>query len=100
MELTVDFETGVIEQIKNDPAFANALLLEVEDLLLNSDSEPVQGMLRVLVHGTVGLTTLAESLSMTRDSLQQLFSQDATPDAASLSAVEKALRLALGVAAS
>jgi DNA-binding phage protein len=100
MELTVDFETGIIEQIRTDQAFTNALLDEVEEVLSEDENEPAQGILRVLVTGTIGFDTLAKFLSMSGQSIQQLLSQEIPPDTTSLKAITKALRLALGVAAS
>ncbi|RZT08741.1 hypothetical protein SAMN05216319_2843 [Duganella sp. CF402] len=100
MELTADFETGLIEQVRQDPLFANALLDEVGELILAKENFPAQGMLRVLVNATVGLDTLAEALSMTGPSLRKLLSQDTDIDTASLQAITQALKLALGVAAS
>lgn len=100
MELTVDFETGIIEQIRQDPLFANALLDEVDGALLEKDSSPAQGMLRVLVIGTVGWDSLANQLSMTSKSLRKLLAPESEVDTTSLSAIAKALKLAIGVAAS
>lgn len=100
MELTVDFEAGIIEQIRQDPLFANALLDEVDEVFLAKDSSPAQGMLRVLVTGTVGFDSLANQLSMTSKSLRTLLAPETEVAPASLSAIAKALKLALGVAAS
>jgi DNA-binding phage protein len=100
MELTVDFETGIIEQIRSDQTFTNILLDELEELLSKSEREPAQGMLRVLIAGTVGFDALANSLSMTNLALQQLLTQKTPPHTASLKAITKALKLALRVTAS
>ncbi|MBV7537142.1 hypothetical protein KW842_15345 [Duganella sp. sic0402] len=100
MELTVDFETEIIEQIRSDQAFTNILLDELEELLSQSECEPAQGMLRVLIVGTIGFDALANSLSIPSLSLQQLLSQKNPPHNASLKVITKALKLALRVAAS
>jgi DNA-binding phage protein len=99
MELA-GFEVGIVERIQREPAFAVALMTEVNEAFAEDENNIAKGILRVLTFGTVGFSALAQSLSLTAETLQQLLSQDATPDAASLRAVEKALRLALGVAAS
>ncbi|MRW94640.1 transcriptional regulator [Duganella sp. FT80W] len=98
MELA-GFEVGIVERIQREPAFAAALIEEVDEALTEGENSVAKGMLRVLTVGTIGFFALAQSLSVTAESLQQSLSQQATPDAASLRAVEKALRLALGVAA-
>lgn len=98
MELTVDFETGMIEQIRQDPLFATTLLDEVNEVLTEKDSSPAQSMLRVLVMGTVGFDSLAHQLSMTTTALQKSLAHGADIDTANLGAIAQALKLALGVA--
>lgn len=100
MELTVDFEAGIIEQIRTDQAFTNALIDEVDEVLAEGENEPAQGILRVLVSGTIGFDALAKTLSMSSQSLQELLSQEMSPDTASLKTITTALKLALRVAAS
>lgn len=99
MELA-GFEVGIVQRIKREPAFAAALMAEVDEAFSEDESNIAKSILRVLAVGTVGLPILAQSLSLTTETLQQLLAQDATPDLASLRTVEKALKLALGVAAS
>ena len=100
MELTQDFDIGIIERVDRDPLFARAMLDEVNELLAVGDYEPVPGMLRVLIMGTVGFDYLARPLSMAGDMLSQMLSAGSHPSTASLSAIASALKLEFGIALS
>ena len=100
MELMRDFETGIVERIERDPAFARALLDEVNELLAVGDDGPVRGMLRALIKGTVGFDYLSRPLSMTGETLRQMLSANSKPAIASLSAIASALKREFGATAS
>ena len=97
MELMRDFEAGIVERIERDPAFARAMLDEVNALLAAGDDEPVPGMLRVLIKGTVGFDYLSRPLSMTGETLRQMLSASSHPAITSLSAIANALKLEFGM---
>lgn len=100
MELTRDFEAGIIERIAADPAFASAMLDEIDGLLQTGDEPVARGMLRALTAGTVGFEALSRPLSTTGETLQKILSTDAFTASPSLSAIVNALKRELGVAAS
>ena len=50
MEMTRDFKETIAARIQNDPAFAQALLDEAIDLLVNGESELAQSILHDLVN--------------------------------------------------
>lgn len=100
MELTRDFEVGVVERIERDPAFARAMLDEVSELLAAGDDEPVPGMLRALIKGTVGFDYLSRPLSMTSETLRQILSANSEPTIACLSAIASALKQEFDMTAS
>lgn len=100
MELTQNYDIGIIERIKHERAFAEALLDEVDETADSKEYSITQEVLRVLVIGTVGFDGLSHTLPITSEKLQELLEAASPPPASQLSAITKALRLALGVAAS
>ncbi|MCU6496704.1 transcriptional regulator [Rugamonas sp. A1-17] len=100
MELTRDFERGITERIAADPAFASAVLDEIDELLLAGDDATARGMLRALVMGTIGVDALARPLDTASESLHQILSTDVAFPSPGLSAIVSALKRELGVAAS
>lgn len=100
MELTQNYDIGIIERLRRDRAFAEAMLTEVEETLGNGEYATAQELLRVLVLGTVGFGGLSRSLSMTAKKLQEVLETPSPSVSGQLSAIAKALKLALGVAAS
>ncbi|GJJ01015.1 hypothetical protein RugamoR64_15530 [Duganella rhizosphaerae] len=100
MELTRDFETGIVDRIAADPAFANAMLDEVEEALKASGDGAARGMLRALIAGTIGFEALSRPLSTTGEALQTSLLTDDSTMPPPLSAILAALKRELGVAAS
>ncbi len=100
MELTQNYDIGIIERIKSERAFAEALLDEVDETSNTKEYPVTQELLRVLVIGTVGFDALSHSLLMTGEKLQHLLEADSPPTPSQMSAITKALKLAMGVAAS
>lgn len=100
MELTQDFDVGIIERLQRDRAFATALLDEIEETLRESEYGVARDMLRTLVAGTVGFDGLSTALSMTGDRLSYLLSTKEKSSPEDLSAIASALKRAFGVAAS
>jgi hypothetical protein len=100
MELTQDVETGLIERVAADPAFANAMLDEIGELLLAGEEAAARGMLRVVVAGTTGFDVLSRPLAMTGEALRRALLTDSLATGPSLSAIFSALKRELGVAAS
>lgn len=61
MALTVDYRETIAARIKEDPAFARALLDEATTLLLNGEAESARLLLRDLTHGLVGFEGLVRA---------------------------------------
>jgi len=59
MALTRDFKETVVARVKNDPAFARALLNEAVMLFLDGEAETSKLILRDLVNATIGFEALA-----------------------------------------
>lgn len=100
MELTQDFEVGIIERIQRDRAFAEALMDEVEETLGECEYGVARGMLRTLVTGTIGFDALSETLSMTSETLIHMLSSTATTSPGELGAIASALKHKFGMASS
>lgn len=100
MELTQNYDIGVIARIERDRTFADALLEEATGTLADQEYDVTQEILRVLVTGTVGYELLARSLSMTSEKLREILEAAAPPLPAQLSAITRALQHALDVTAS
>jgi len=97
MALTRNFKDTVIARVKNDPAFAQALLDEALTLMLNGEPDTAKLVLRDLINATVGFETLAEELHKPSKSLHRMLSISGNPTLANLSAILVAIKKALHV---
>ena len=97
MALTRDFKETVAARVKNDPAFAQALLDEALTLLLNGEPEQAKLILRDLVNATIGFEGLAEDLHKPSKSLHRMLSRSGNPTLENFSAVLVSIRKALHV---
>lgn len=100
MELTQNYDIGVIERIRRERAFVEGLLDEVDETLDSKEYPVAQELLRVLVLGTVGFSALSRSLSMRSETLQEILETAEPPDPAHLNAIACALKRALDVTTS
>ena len=92
MALTRDFKIAVIERIQREPELARAMLDEAMELLQNGDPEAARGMLRVLVHATVGFEGLAAQTNGDAKSLHRMLSAKGNPGMNKLSTILNAVR--------
>lgn len=97
MALTRDFKQTVIERVKRDPAFAQALLDEAATLFLNGEPEPARLILRDLVNATLGFEQLATLTSKPSKSLHRMLSPNGNPSMDNLAAIIDAIRGRLNV---
>jgi DNA-binding phage protein len=97
MALTRDFKETVAARVQTDPAFAQALLDEAIDLLVNGDPESSKLILRDLVNATVGFEALAEEVHKPAKSLHRMLSQQGNPTMSNISAVFAAVKRRLNV---
>ncbi len=97
MALTRNFKETIIARVKNDPAFAQALLDEALTLMLNGEPDTAKLVLRDLVNATVGFETLAEELHKPSKSLHRMLSISGNPTLANLSSILVAIKKALHV---
>jgi DNA-binding phage protein len=87
MALTRDFKKTVKKRVECDPDFADALLHEAVDLMLDGDSTTAKLILRDLVNATVGFERLAEEVNKPSKSLHRMLSISGNPTMENLSVI-------------
>lgn len=97
MALTRDFKETVAARVRNDPAFAQALLDEAITLFVNGEPESAKLILRDLVNATVGFEALADEIHKPVKSLHRMLSKSGNPTMSNISAVFAAVKRALKV---
>ncbi len=97
MALTRDFKETVTARVRNDPAFAQALLDEAITLFVNGEPESAKLILRDLVNATLGFEALAEEIHKPAKSLHRMLSKSGNPTMSNISAVFAAIKRALKV---
>ena len=97
MALTRDFKETVAARVRNDPAFALALLDEAITLFVNGEPESAKLILRDLVNATVGFEALADEIHKPAKSLHRMLSKSGNPTMSNISAVFAAIKRALKV---
>ena len=97
MALTRDFKQTVVERVKRDPAFAQALLNEAATLFLNGEPETARLILRDLVNATIGFEQLATLTAKPSKSLHRMLSSSGNPSMDNLAAIFHAIRERLNV---
>ena len=97
MALTRDFKETVAARVRNDPAFAQALLDEAITLFVNGEPESAKLILRDLVNATVGFEALADEIHKPAKSLHRMLSKSGNPTMSNISAGFAAIKRALKV---
>lgn len=97
MALTRDFKETVVARVKNDPAFARALLNEAVMLFLDGEAETSKLILRDLVNATIGFEALAAGVHKPSKSLHRMLSKSGNPTMENLSSIIVAMKKALQV---
>lgn len=100
MVLTVDYRETIANRIRDDPAFARALLDEATTMLINGETEAARLMMRDLTHGLMGFEGLAKATGTPSKSLHRMLSAAGNPGMDVLGAIFRQLtRAALGAPA-
>ncbi len=97
MAFTQDFRTAFNARVKNESAFANAMLDEAAELFLNGEPELARTVLRDLVNATIGFEKLAVATAKPSKSLHRMLSRRGNPSMDNLAAIFDALRMKLKV---
>lgn len=95
MALTRDFKETVAARVRDDPAFAQALLDEAISLFVDGDPDAAKLILRDLVNATIGFEALAEEIDKPSKSLHRMLSTSGNPTMSNLSTVFAALKRAV-----
>jgi DNA-binding phage protein len=96
MALTRKSRYTVIERIRHDRAFAQALLDEAQTAFVHGEPALARLTLRDLVHGTIGFEGLAAALEIPSKSLHRMLSARANPVMDNLSLIFDVLRKEIG----
>ncbi|MCC6981290.1 MAG: transcriptional regulator [Candidatus Melainabacteria bacterium] len=97
MALTRDFKETVVNRIKQDPEFAQALLDEAISLFLIGEPETARLVLRDLVNATVGFEDLSAHVGSPSKSVHRMLSERGNPNMDNLSAILAAIATVLNV---
>jgi DNA-binding phage protein len=97
MPLTRSFKETVMEDIKRDPEFAEAMLREGIDALLSDEIEVGKDMLRDYINATIGFEKLGKKVGVPPKSLMRMFGPSGNPQAKNLFAVIGALQKNAGI---
>lgn len=97
MALTRNFKDTVAARVRDDPAFAKALLDEAITLFLDGEPDTAKLILRDLVNATVGFEDLAEAIHKPAKSLHRMLSVSGNPTMTNISSIFAAIKRKLGV---
>jgi DNA-binding phage protein len=87
MPLTKSFKETVLEDIRRNPDFADAMLREGIDALLCGETDVGKSILRDYINGTIGFEKLARKVKLPSKSLMRMFGPAGNPQMKNLFAV-------------
>jgi DNA-binding phage protein len=96
MALARNSRHTVIERVRRDRAFAQALLDEAQTVFVEGEPALARLTLRDLVHGTVGFEGLAAETHIPSKSLHRMLSARGNPSMDNLSLIFDVLRKEIG----
>jgi len=103
MALTRDFKETVVERVRRDPKFQQALFTEAINAYLAGDTQTGKAVLRDLVNATVGFEELATEVKRPSKSLHRMLAPRGNPSTENffgiVSALQKRTRVKLRVTA-
>lgn len=97
MALTRNVKETVVARVKNDPAFAQALLDEALTLFFNGETDTAKLIFCDLVNATIGFEKLAHDLRKPSKSLHRMLSTSGNPTIDNFSAILMESKKALHV---
>ena len=96
-EIARDYKETVENRVRQDPAFATALLDEAISLFLNGEPATARVILRDLVNATLGFEKLSIETDKPSKSLHRMLSAGGNPTMNNLTAIIDILRRNLNV---
>ena len=97
MPLTKSFRETVLEDIRQNPDFAEAMLREGIGAFLNDETSVGRNMLRDYINGTMGFEALSKTVGVPAKSLMRMFGPEGNPQMKNLFAVIAALQRHAGI---
>ena len=95
--LTRAYRNTVLDRIKRDPKFAQALYAEAVNALFEGETEEGLSMLRDLVHAGITFKGLAQETGLGEKALHRMLSRQGNPTTRNLFAVNKAVSAHWGI---
>ena len=92
MALTRNFKETVIQRVRIDASFEQALLDEAATMFLNGEPETARLILRDLVNATIGFEQLATLTAKPSKSLHRMLSPTGNPSMDNLAAIFRVVR--------
>ncbi|MEJ1970722.1 MAG: transcriptional regulator [Rhizomicrobium sp.] len=97
MPLTHEFRETVMEDMRKNPGFRDAMLREAIDALLAGELNVGRSILRGYVNATIGFETLAKEVKIPVKSLMRMLGPSGNPQMSNLFAVIGALQAHAGI---
>lgn len=97
MPLTVSFKETVLDRVRRDPRFAQALLRQGIDALLCEEFDVAKDLLRDYINATIGFDGLAGEAGIPAKSLMRMLGPSGNPQASNLFAIIAALQRHAGI---
>jgi len=97
MALTRSFKETLLEDLRRNPDFREALLREAIDVLLAGEVDVGKAVLRDYINATIGFERLGAKVKISPKSLMRMFGPKGNPQAKNLFAVINALQKDAGI---
>ena len=97
MKLTRPHKETVIEDLRSNTRFREAMLREGVDALLDGDLDLGKRILRDYIYATIGFEKLGSKLKLSPKSLMRMFGPKGNPQARNLFAIIRVLQKEAGV---
>ena len=91
MALTREYKTTVLDRIKRDPKFAQALYAEAVNALLEGETDEGLSILRDLVHAGITFKGLSRETGLGEKALHRMLSRHGNPTTRNLFTVTKVI---------
>ncbi len=96
MALTRNFKETITERVQSDPEYADALLEQGIQAMLDGDVEVGKSIIRDYINATIGFGVLAEKVNKNPKSVMRMFSDVGNPNAKNLFSVIGTLQRHVG----
>jgi len=91
MALTREYKTTVLDRIKRDPRFAQALYAEAVNALLEGETDEGLSILRDLVHAGITFKGLSRETGLGEKALHRMLSRHGNPTTRNLFTVTRVI---------